>query len=248
MAGDDKQFNEALDEFLNGPGADVRTKLLNFPKYTDRQHLTKFLARYEIFKRVLGVHGAFVECGVFHGGGLFTWAQLSAIFEPSNYGRKVVGFDTFTGLPPESITAHDTAAVGDRRSDYAIVGGAYASIGRGEIEQAAALFDRNRSIGHVPKIELVEGDAVGTIPRYVEEHPHLVVALLNLDFGLYEATKVALERFVPLMPKGAVIVFDDLYNHRWPGDTAAVDAALGLHNLRIRRFAFEPVVSYAVVE
>ena len=33
------------------------------------------------------------------GGGLFTWAQLSAIYEPVNHNRKIFGFDSFEGFP-----------------------------------------------------------------------------------------------------------------------------------------------------
>ena len=39
-------------------------KLETFPKYVRRQNLTRFMALYEIFKRVLHVKGSIVECGV----------------------------------------------------------------------------------------------------------------------------------------------------------------------------------------
>ena len=74
-------------------------RLQNFPLYTPRQDLTNFLVRYEIFKRVLEIQGSIVECGVLRGGGLMAWAQFSAIFEPTNHQRRVVGFDTFSGFP-----------------------------------------------------------------------------------------------------------------------------------------------------
>ena len=32
-------------------------------------------------------------------GGLFAYAQLSEIYEPSNYHRQIIGFDTFEGFP-----------------------------------------------------------------------------------------------------------------------------------------------------
>ena len=43
------------------------TKMENFPKYVRRQNLTRFLALYEIVKRILPVKGSIVECGVNHG-------------------------------------------------------------------------------------------------------------------------------------------------------------------------------------
>jgi hypothetical protein len=59
---------------------------------------------------------------------------------------------------------------------------------------------------------------------------------------------LALRHFVPRIPKGGVIVFDELNNAAWPGETAAVQEALGLSALRIRRLPYEPHISYCVVE
>jgi len=60
--------------------------------------LGRFLAKSRIFERVLTVPGSIVECGVFGGGGLMTWAALSAIFEPLNHLGRAIGFDTFAGF------------------------------------------------------------------------------------------------------------------------------------------------------
>ena len=51
------------------------------------------------------------------------------------------------------------------------------------------------------------------------------MSLLFLDFDLYEPTKAALEQFVPRMPRGAVLAFDELDNPIWPGETKALLAA-----------------------
>src|SRR4051812_31568393 len=69
-------------------------KLESFPKYVRRQNLTRFLALYEIFNRVLQVKGSVIECGVHRGFGLMTWLKLSAILEPVNLTRRVYGFDS----------------------------------------------------------------------------------------------------------------------------------------------------------
>ncbi len=60
-------------------------------------------------------------------------------------------------------------------------------------------------------------------------------------------SKKALEVFVPRMPKGAVIVFDQLNAAVFPGETQAVNEELGIRNLEIRRFPFDSYVSYAVL-
>ena len=91
----------------------------------------------------------------------------------------------------------------------------------------------------------MKGDAGTTIPTFMRENPHTIVSLLHLDFDLYEPTKTALEHCLPRMPRGAVLLFDELNNRVWPGETAAVIETVGVRGLNIRRFAFEPHISYA---
>jgi hypothetical protein len=216
-------------------------RLMNFPLYTPRQDLSRFLVKHEIFKRVLDMHGSIVECGVFFGGGLMTWAQLSAIYEPVNHQRRVIGFDTFAGFP--DMDAADAGAT----SGEAHAGG-LAIDSYNEITRAAELFDRNRSVGHIPKVELVRGDATETIPRFVEDNPQLLVSLLYLDFDIYAPTAIALKHFVPRMPKGAVIAFDELNLRDWPGETVALLESLDIHRLRLERLPISSTISFAQIE
>ena len=83
--------------FQEFPG-EVTNKLENFPKYIRRQKVTRYIALYEIFKRILPVKGSIIECGVYQGFGLMTWANLSAVLEPNNLTRRIYGFDTFEGF------------------------------------------------------------------------------------------------------------------------------------------------------
>ena len=207
-------------------------KFANFTLYTPRQNLASFLAKYEIFKRILNVHGSIVECGVGFGGGLMTWAQLSAILEPTNHTRRIIGFDSFAGFP--SVSEHDTAHVGGLAIDS-----------QAEIEACAQLYDQNRSVGHIPKIEVIKGNALDTMAAYVQAHQHLIVSLLYLDFDLYEPTLAALEIFQPRMPKGAIIAFDELNHPDWPGETQALVDAGFLQDLYLERCPFASTISLA---
>ena len=236
----DLDYAQGINDYFPASLGTPREKLQNFTKFVSRQTLSHFLAKHAIFQRVLPCHGCFVECGVFLGGGLMTWAQLSAIYEPYNHTRRIFGFDTFTGFP--SLHEKDKP----QSIDYVEEGGLAANAEE-DIRAGLRLFDQNRPIGHIPRVELVVGDAIATIPQFLESNPHLVVAMLYLDFDLYEPTKVALETFLPRMPKGAVIVFDELNQAEWPGETLAVLDAVGLRQLRIERFPFTPQISYAVL-
>ncbi|KHD90002.1 MAG: dTDP-6-deoxy-L-hexose 3-O-methyltransferase [Bdellovibrio sp. ArHS] len=216
-------------------------KLENFPKYVRRQNLTRFLALYEIFKRVQPVKGSIIECGVFRGFGTMTWAKLSAILEPVNLTRRIYGFDSFAGFPAVSEKDLNNFSAHVKRGDL------YAD-SQEEILKLAEINDSTRFLGHIPKVKLIKGDATQTIPKFIEEHPHLLVSLLFLDFDLYEPTKVALEHFLPRMPKGAVIAFDELDNPLWPGETMAMLEATAQKKLRIERLDFDPYIGFAVID
>jgi hypothetical protein len=237
----DKAFAQSMGSYFSKSlGANI-DKLRNFTKYVPRQALSTFLAKNALFERIINVHGHLIECGVFLGGGLMTWAQLSSIYEPVNHIRRVVGFDTFTGFV--DISEKDK---GDNL-EFAVPGG-LSTEALGDIKEAIRLYDLNRTIGHIPRIDLVVGNAMNTIPEYLNSNPHLVVAMLYLDFDLYEPTKLAIETFLPRMPKGAILAFDELNQASWPGETLAVLETVGLRNLRIQRFPYTSALSFAVLE
>ena len=215
-------------------------KLENFTKYVRRQHLKRFLALYEVFKLALPVKGSIVECGVFRGFGLMSWAKLSAMLEPENLTRRIYGFDTFQGFP--SIADKDRSAFAESNE------GDLCADSYEELQQLIREYDRDRFLGHIPKVELIKGDIAKTVPEFAASHPHLVVSLLYLDADMYEPTKVALETFLPRMPKGAVIAFDELDNPIWPGETCAALDAVGLRNLRLRRMDWDPYIAFATID
>src|SRR3954454_7100019 len=87
----DQTYQSEMEAHLRSRGAQSSLfDLVNgFSKYARRQEITRFLARHELFKLVLGLKGSIVECGVFSGQGLMSWAQLSAIYEPVAFFRRI---------------------------------------------------------------------------------------------------------------------------------------------------------------
>jgi hypothetical protein len=217
----------------------VEIKLENFPKYVRRQHLKRFLALYEIFKLVLPVKGSIVECGVFKGFGLMSWAKLSTMLEPENLTRRIYGFDTFAGFL--SVSDKDENPIAQPET------GALSASAYEELEQLIQEYDRDRFLGHIDKVHLIRGDVTKTIPQFISDHPHLVISLLFLDLDLYEPTKIALEYLIPRMPKGAVVAFDELDNPMWPGETLALLENVGIRNLALKRLEWDPYIGYAVL-
>lgn len=236
----EQQVGKSIESIFSQCTDSIETKLENFTKYVRRQHLKRFLAMYEVFKLALPVKGSIIECGVFRGFGLMAWAKLSTILEPENLTRRVYGFDTFEGFPKVHNKDHSdftTTSAGDLSAQSF-----------DELQQLVREYDRDRFLGHIPKVELIRGDITKTVPEFVHAHPHLVVSLLFIDCDLFEPTKVALETIVPRMPKGAVLAFDELDNPIWPGETLAVFDSLGIRSLRLRRLEWDPYISYAIME
>lgn len=236
----DLQYFEELNDYWDKSIGTNLDKLRAFTKYVPFTEFPKFIAKYEIFKKVLNIHGGIIECGVHQGGGLMTWAILSSIFEPVNHKRKIIGFDTFEGFA--EITDKDHAP----HNKDAKVGG-LAVNAYDDIQHAIKTYDLFRPLGHINKVELIKGDANVTIEKYIKDNPHLVVSLLYLDFDVYTPTKKAIELLRSRMPVGSVIVFDELYHKDWPGETEAVIDTIGISNLKIERFPFHPQISYAVL-
>jgi predicted O-methyltransferase YrrM len=117
-----------------------------------------------------------------------------------------------------------------------------------ELLQLIQEYDTDRFLGHINKVELIKGDMAQTIPEFINQHPHLLVSLLFIDCDLYEPTKIALEHFVPRMPRGGVLVFDELDNPIWPGESTALLDSIGIRALKLQRFDWDPYIGYAILD
>jgi hypothetical protein len=237
---DEKYYAELAQHWDASIGTTL-DKLKSFTKYVPFAEFPKLFAKYELFQKIHKIHGEIIECGVHQGGGLMTWALLSSIFEPVNHVRKVVGFDTFEGFA--DVSSDDTVT----GNEQAIKGG-LAVDSYSDLIKTVNIYDMFRPLGHISKVHLVKGDAMKTIPQYLEDNPHLVVAMLYLDFDLLKPTKIAIETLRERMPKGAILAFDELYVKQWPGETKALHETLGISSLKIERFSFHPQISYAVLD
>lgn len=236
-----KLFSEYAEYFDKSPISTVG-KLQNFSKYVRRQDLSRFLAKNELFKMQLNIPGSIIECGCFQGGGTMTFAQLSAIYEPYNHTRKIISFDTFSGFPDVS-KKDKNSSLEYKKGDLAVYYGI-----EDEIKKATELLDNNRPISHIPKVELVKGDACVEMPKYLEENPHLMVSLIYFDFDIYEPTAIGIKTFINRMPKGAILAFDELNTKVFPGETIALLDTLGIKNVSLRKTMFDAYITYAVIE
>jgi hypothetical protein len=238
-----KQRNnfDLFSDFYNSSKSPIFNKFENFTKYTRRQVVSRFVALYEIFKLQLNIKGSIVDCGVNQGMSLMAFAQLSAILEPYNYHRKVIGFDTFDGFP--NLSKKDKKNAISKKSAFKPNYNSYE-----DLKESIRIFDKNRFLNNKQKVEIVKGDAVKTIPLYLKKNKHLIVSLLMIDFDIYDPCKVALDNFLSVMPKGSILVFDELNNPDWPGETQAFLENKKIKYSKINSFEHDPNISYLIIK
>lgn len=215
--------------------------LANLGLFLSSKNLSRLLFFYEIYQKIVNTHGVVMEFGVRWGQNLSVLAALRGIFEPFNRHRKIIGFDTFNGFIGMSEvdgekckTVDGSFSVSEGYKDY--------------LGQILEIQEALNPISHLKKHSLEQGDATETISDYLNRHPETLVSLAIFDFDIYKPTKVALEAIAPHLFKGSVLVFDELCDDIFPGETVALRETLGIRDLRIQRMPMTARVSYVVIE
>jgi len=236
-------LSKVVENFEKFP-ISTREKLENFPNWVRHRDLARFLFKSEIYKQIVEIPGVIFECGVLYGGSLATWLHLGEIYEPVNYGRRVYGFDTFEGFP--EVTKKDIPKNPKYPNLYQA--GTYSSQeAQNDIYELFGLLDKTRKIPQIPRMRLVKGNIIDTLPSVLEDKS-ILISLLYLDVDLYEPTKKAIELCLPRMPKGSLICIDELCYEDWPGETEALIDLFNINNLRLKRSSIVPNIAYAIVE
>ena len=73
--------------------------LINMGLYMRSSALAKILFLNELYQKVVGIPGSMMVFGTWWGQDMTVLQNLRAVYEPYNYTRKVIGFDTFKGYP-----------------------------------------------------------------------------------------------------------------------------------------------------
>jgi len=215
--------------------------LSNLSLFINRQNLSQTLFINELYEHILGVHGVIMEFGVRWGKNLALYESLRGIYEPFNHNRKIIGFDTFEGFP--SVHEKDGG-------DQIIAVGSY-NVTKNYDDYLSKILDYHEQespISHIKKYEIVKGDAIDSIEKYLEENSSTIVSLAYFDFDIYEPTVACLTAIKDRLTKGSVIGFDELNNKDYPGETLALKDVLGLSNYRIRHSRYSPTQSYVIIE
>ena len=202
----------------------------NFYFTCNNDRISKIIIQYELFLKTQKIKGDIVECGVFKGTSLIRFGIFRDILK--NKSKKLIGFDTFGKFPSAGFSKD----VKQRKKFLEQSGGE--SISK---KQLLKILNEKKISKN---IELVEGDIIKTLPKYVKKYPNMKISLLNLDVDLFEPTKIILENLFPKIVKGGIIILDD-YNI-FPGETKAVKEYFKDKKVIIKKFDYRKSPSYII--
>jgi hypothetical protein len=213
-------------------------RLRNLGLFLTGSSLARILFMDELYRRVLPVHGSILEFGVRWGQNLALWTELRGLYEPFNWNRKIVGFDTFEGYP----------SVHEKDGGYATPGMYTVTPGYERYLEAVLEFhEAGNPVSHLKKFELVSGDVEKTLPEFFGNCPESVIALAYFDLDLYEPTRICLELIQSRLTRGSVVGFDELNCKEDPGETLALLETWGLDRYAIRHSQFGRGNCYVII-
>ncbi|MDP1852707.1 MAG: TylF/MycF/NovP-related O-methyltransferase [Candidatus Omnitrophota bacterium] len=215
--------------------------LSNLGLFLTSKNLSRLLFFYEIYKKIIHVHGIIVEFGVRWGQTLSLMSALRGLFEPFNRHRKIVGFDTFKGF--KGVDKKDGTRSKCVDGSFSLPSG-YEDY----LDKVLAKQEALNPMSHLKRYELMKGDAIKTVPAYFKKHPETIISLAVFDFDIYKPTKVALRTIMPNLCRGSILVFDELCDDIFPGETMALKETLGLKHSKIERFPMTSRISYIEIK
>jgi hypothetical protein len=209
--------------------------------FVNRQLMARMLWMHEMYTKILNVPGVIMEFGVRWGQNLALFDSFRGIYEPYNYTRKIIGFDTFKGFVGTS--AEDGKAEIITEGAYSVTEG-YETY----LDRLLDCHEQESPVAHIKKHALVKGDASETIGQYLKQYPETIIALAYFNMDIFRPTRDCLEAIKGYLTKGSIIGFDELNCPHFPGETVAVKEVLGLDKYRMVRHPHNPYPSYLVIE
>ena len=213
----------------------------NLTFLTDQAWWRKNLTLFELYRKAIPKHGDIWICGARWGNQLPLFAEFREVLEPHNFQRSIVGFDTFSGFPKwEKVKGEERIKEGLFSVTEEWVG---------ELPALASAHSNTLFNGSY-RVDIVKGNVLETIPEYLESHPQTLISLVYMDLDLYEPTLATLKNIYPRLMKGSIIVFDELNDPIFPGETVAMLEFFNELGVKpdVQRLPFSERISYVVVD
>ncbi len=145
------------------------------------KRLSKMLAHYELYKSIIDLPGHVVECGVYKGTSLIRFCTFREILE-SPHSRKIIGFDAFGEFPKQN-EQDDAKFI----QEFENAGGKGISIN--ELKNVL----KHKSIQNY---ELIKGDVIETIPKYISKHPELKIVFAAYRCGCIQTFIIHIRKLI----------------------------------------------------
>ncbi|MFP6842488.1 MAG: hypothetical protein VB979_09955 [Acinetobacter sp.] len=213
---------------------------MHLPVFLTAPSLARILWLDHVYKKSIDVPGRFLEFGSQWGSSLNIFMILKMIYEPWNISRPIVSFSTFEeGFV--SIVKED----GDisKLGDYSV-----SDNWKPKLNTLLNQHAYRSPVGAEKNYQLIEGDASKTFPQWLKDNPEAVISHAHFDMDVYQPTYDVLKLIISRMPKGAILIFDEINCPAFPGETLALHEVLGINNLKLRKSTFQPYSAYCLIE
>ncbi|HYE86220.1 MAG TPA: hypothetical protein VEA16_07685 [Vicinamibacterales bacterium] len=236
--------NRLWDKFMSAPLSSPELER-SLGLFLRGSLLARLLAIDEAYRMIVQLPGQVFEFGCWRGQTSVVCENLRAIHEPFNKLRRIVAFDTFDGYAGTS--SRDRVSESFHEGSYAVGGEGYAEYLRELLE----IHEGNNAVPHIRNVHrVVVGNAMATVPAYLEAHPETMIALAFFDLDLYEPTKAVLRDLLDsraLVP-GAVLAFFQLTRDELlPGDAIAFKEAFAGRRYTMQRSKFYSSLTFVTL-
>lgn len=181
------------------------------------------LAHYELYKKIIELPGDVIELGVFKGTSFLQFCTFRELLE-NERSRKIIGFDMFGPFPMTNKINSDKTFINNWNKTFD--------------NDFLSIEDLNKSLLHkkIGNTELIKGNIIETLPKYIKDNPHIRLSLLHIDTDVYEPTKLGLELLYDRIVRGGLIVLDDYATVE--GETIAVEEFFKDKKCVLHKFPF----------
>jgi hypothetical protein len=211
----------------------------HLPVFLSAPALARMLWQDLVYRKAIEVPGCLVEFGSQWGASLNVFLLLKQIHEPWNAGRRIISLSIFDeGFKSVDPKNGSRVAVGDYR---------VATKWEENLRHILKSHSLRSPLAPDQNFEVVPGDACKTFRAYLEAHPEMILSHVHFDLDLYMPTRELLTICLSRMPKGAVLIFDEINCPSFPGETLALQEVIGISKLSLRKSPFQPFSAYAII-
>jgi hypothetical protein len=175
--------------------------------------LARIFAIAELYRKIVEIPGSVLDIGTWRGQTAVLCENFRAIYEPLNFNRRVICFDTFEGY--KGFSDKDIATTLHQDGTYALNSFDYADF----LRHLLQLHERSNAMGNNHgKHSVIKGDCREEIPRFFADNPNEFVSLAFFDVNAYIPTLEAFEHVYQRVVPGGILAFWQLTRAATPAE------------------------------